>query len=63
MVGAFVALIRNVRLLINPRWKMRQVLGEGGDLQSDLMAALGLKEEWLSRWPSELSGGELQRFS
>lgn len=48
--------------VINPRWKMRQMLGEVGELQMDLIAALGLKEDWLLRWPSELSGGELQRF-
>jgi peptide/nickel transport system ATP-binding protein len=23
---------------------------------------MGIEPEWLSRWPSELSGGELQRF-
>lgn len=23
---------------------------------------LGIEEEWLDRWPNELSGGELQRF-
>lgn len=23
---------------------------------------MGIEKEWLSRWPSELSGGELQRF-
>lgn len=34
--------------------------GRGPDEQ--LLAALGIQEEWLSRWPNELSGGELQRF-
>lgn len=48
--------------VINPRWRMRQVLEEVGELQMDLITALGLKKEWLSRWPNELSGGELQRF-
>ena len=23
---------------------------------------MGIEKEWLKRWPSELSGGELQRF-
>lgn len=23
---------------------------------------MGIEDEWLTRWPSELSGGELQRF-
>ncbi|CQR47400.1 Glutathione import ATP-binding protein GsiA [Paraliobacillus sp. PM-2] len=47
---------------INPRWKMKKVLAES-DMQSDsLLNKLGIQENWLSRWPSELSGGELQRF-
>ena len=28
-----------------------------------LKDTFGLKDNWLNRWPSELSGGELQRFS
>ena len=27
-----------------------------------MIEAMGIKKEWLNRWPSELSGGELQRF-
>jgi peptide/nickel transport system ATP-binding protein len=27
------------------------------------MDTFGLKDNWLGRWPNELSGGELQRFS
>ena len=27
-----------------------------------LIEAMGIKEGWMNRWPSELSGGELQRF-
>ncbi len=50
--------------VINPRWKMRKVLAEvGGTSDSDLLGTLGIQKEWLNRWPSELSGGELQRFS
>ena len=29
----------------------------------NLKDTFGLKDNWLTRWPSELSGGELQRFS
>ena len=28
----------------------------------ELIEAAGIKKEWMSRWPAELSGGELQRF-
>lgn len=32
------------------------------NMDRKVLDELGIKEEWLSRWPSELSGGELQRF-
>lgn len=47
---------------VNPRWKMAKVLAESGSIDEDLCALLGIEEEWLTRWPNELSGGELQRF-
>lgn len=48
--------------VINPRWRMKQILEEIGHLDTTLLTTLGIKKEWLERWPSELSGGELQRF-
>ena len=47
---------------VNPRWKMGEVLREGGIWMGEMTERLGIKEEWLSRYPDELSGGELQRF-
>lgn len=47
---------------INPRWKMRKTLQEGGPLDEELLESLGIEKDWLTRWPNELSGGELQRF-
>ncbi|OAH54542.1 MULTISPECIES: ATP-binding cassette domain-containing protein [Bacillaceae] len=47
---------------INPRWKMMKTLREGGPLDQELLESLGIEREWLTRWPNELSGGELQRF-
>lgn len=47
---------------INPRWKMRKVLQESGMFRREVMEALGIEEQWLDRYPGELSGGELQRF-
>ncbi|WP_068676201.1 ABC transporter ATP-binding protein [Oceanobacillus sp. Castelsardo] len=46
---------------INPRWKMQKIFIES-NMDREVLDELGIKEEWLSRWPSELSGGELQRF-
>ena len=47
---------------VNPRWKMREILNEGWDSDKELLDEIGIEESWFNRWPSELSGGELQRF-
>lgn len=48
---------------MNPKWKMEKVLKESWNPSQELKDTFGLKENWLTRWPNELSGGELQRFS
>ena len=48
---------------MNPKWKMDKVLRESWIPPQELKDTFGLKDNWLNRWPSELSGGELQRFS
>ena len=48
---------------MNPKWKMEKVLNESWNPPKDLKDTFGLKDSWMTRWPSELSGGELQRFS
>lgn len=47
---------------INPRWRLRRVLEEAGGIREDMLDAFGIETAWLSRFPRELSGGELQRF-
>lgn len=47
---------------VNPRMKLRQVLAEGDRIAPHIVHALGIEEDWCERYPSELSGGELQRF-
>lgn len=47
---------------VNPRWRLRRVLEEGGGLKEDMLDAFGIEPAWLDRFPRELSGGELQRF-
>ncbi len=48
---------------MNPKWKMEKVLNESWTPPQDLKDTFGLKQHWLTCWPNELSGGELQRFS
>lgn len=47
---------------INPRWRLKRVLEESGELRQEVLQAFGIEEAWLDRFPRELSGGELQRF-
>lgn len=47
---------------INPRWKLRRVLEEAGQLDQTVLEQMGIEPAWLDRYPAELSGGELQRF-
>jgi peptide/nickel transport system ATP-binding protein len=47
---------------VNPRWRMGDTLKEGWEPNDEILAALGIEKDWLTRWPNELSGGELQRF-
>lgn len=56
-------IFQHPELAINPRWRMAQVLNEGYAPSPDLLAALNIETNWLTRWPHELSGGELQRFA
>ncbi len=47
---------------VNPRWKMEKIIREAYTPDSELLGKMGIEESWMTRWPAELSGGELQRF-
>ena len=47
---------------VNPRLRMRAVFEEGDQVNPALMEKLGIEPDWLNRFPTELSGGEQQRF-
>lgn len=49
-------------LAVNPRWKMEKTLYECWHPDDAFLERMGIEKSWLKRWPSELSGGELQRF-
>ncbi len=48
--------------VVNPRLHMRAVLEEGDEIEERIIRGLGIEDDWLNRYPTELSGGELQRF-
>ncbi|EKU71943.1 ABC transporter ATP-binding protein [Selenomonas sp. F0473] len=48
---------------MDPRWKLGKTLSEAWDIPAELFTAIGAEERWLSRFPHELSGGQLQRLS
>ena len=47
---------------VNPRLRMRNVFEEGDQVETELIKKLGIEHDWMNRFPTELSGGELQRF-
>lgn len=47
---------------INPRWRLERTLKEAWSPGDAFLKDMGIEKEWLSRYPTELSGGEMQRF-
>lgn len=48
--------------VVNPKWKLWEVVEEVQGVDEEVINILGIKKEWFNRRPHELSGGELQRF-
>lgn len=55
-------IFQHPEMAINPRWRLKRVMEESGQLREDVLEAFGIERAWLDRFPRELSGGELQRF-
>ena len=47
---------------VNPRLRMGDTLKDGGKIEERIIRELGIEQDWMNRYPQELSGGELQRF-
>ncbi|MEM9216646.1 MAG: ATP-binding cassette domain-containing protein [Cyanobacteria bacterium P01_F01_bin.150] len=54
---------QNPELSVNPRWRISQILREGYAPRPYYLDALGIHPDWMTRYPHELSGGELQRVA
>ena len=48
--------------VVDPLLTLGRTLNEAGTVEERLLDALHIEPGWLTRYPSELSGGELQRF-
>lgn len=46
----------------DPLLKLKETLDEGGGVQERILKELYIQKAWLDRYPTELSGGELQRI-
>lgn len=47
---------------VNDRWRMKKIVSECWEPPKEFLDSMGIEEEWMNRFPAELSGGELQRF-
>jgi peptide/nickel transport system ATP-binding protein len=56
-------IFQHPELAVNPRWRIDRVLGEAFEPSEALLDALQIDRGWLTRFPNELSGGELQRIA
>ena len=48
--------------VVDPLLPLGKTLEEAGPVEPRILGALHIEEGWLTRYPAELSGGELQRF-
>lgn len=48
--------------VVDPLLKLKETMAEAGGIDKRLVKKLHIEREWMERYPSELSGGELQRF-
>lgn len=53
---------QNPELAVDPLLPLGRTLEEGGPVEERILERLYIQPEWKRRYPSELSGGELQRF-
>lgn len=56
-------LFQHPELAINPRWKLKDAVAEGHTPDTATLERLNIDPRWLTRYPHELSGGELQRLA
>lgn len=56
-------LFQHPEVALNPRWKLGDSIAEAHTPDATTLRSLNIEAHWLSRFPHELSGGELQRLA
>ena len=55
-------LFQHADAAINPRRTVRQIIDEGAVASAELLSLFEIDHHWLSRYPRQLSGGQLARI-
>ena len=42
---------------LNPRLRVKEAIREGDQIEERILRELGIEEDWMNRFPTELSGG------
>jgi peptide/nickel transport system ATP-binding protein/Fe3+-transporting ATPase len=62
-ISSVQMIFQNPKETMNPTWKIGRIIEEGGPYIIEDLKRWKIDPSWLSRYPHELSGGELARVS
>ena len=56
-------LFQHPETAMNPLWKTGRIINEGAEVPESLLLQFDINPDWLSRYPHQLSGGQLARLA
>lgn len=56
-------LFQHPETAMNPLWRAGRIINEGAAVSGELLSLFDIQADWLSRYPHQLSGGQLARLA